>query len=80
MFCDCTDWFVLDLVGNPNCWVSHAQAHFFGSKWIQNKINIIFAALYFLFHITTYYEQTNNAVINICKRDKMAMNNISLNV
>ena len=28
IFCDCTGWFVLDLVGNPNCWFSHAQDHF----------------------------------------------------
>ena len=25
-FCDCTAWFVSDLVRNPNCWFSHAQA------------------------------------------------------
>ena len=28
MFCGCTARFVSDLVGNPNCWFSHAQAHF----------------------------------------------------
>ena len=28
-FCDCTAWFVSDLVGNPNCWFSHAQALMF---------------------------------------------------
>ena len=28
-FCDCTGWFVLDLVGNPNCWFCHAQAQIF---------------------------------------------------
>ena len=27
IFCDCTALFVSDLVGNPNCWFSHAQAH-----------------------------------------------------
>ena len=27
MFCDCTARFVWDLVGIPNCWFSHAQAH-----------------------------------------------------
>ena len=27
LFCNCTAWFVSDLVGNPNCWFSHAQAH-----------------------------------------------------
>ena len=27
VFCDCTAWFVSDLVINPNCWFSHAQAH-----------------------------------------------------
>ena len=27
IICDCTGWYVLDLVGNPNCWFSHAQAH-----------------------------------------------------
>ena len=27
-FCDCTAWFVSDLARNPNCWFSHAQAHF----------------------------------------------------
>ena len=27
MFCDCTGRFVSDLVGIPNCWFSHAQAH-----------------------------------------------------
>ena len=27
LLCDCTAWFVSDLVGNPNCWFSHAQAH-----------------------------------------------------
>ena len=26
LFCDCTAWFVSDLVGNPNCLSSHAQA------------------------------------------------------
>ena len=26
--CNCTAWFVWDLGGNPNCWFSHAQAHF----------------------------------------------------
>ena len=25
--CDCTAWFVSDLVGNPKCWFSHAQVH-----------------------------------------------------
>ena len=25
-FCDCTDWFVSDLVETTNCWFSHAQA------------------------------------------------------
>ena len=24
-FCDCTGWFVLDLVRTPNCWFSHAK-------------------------------------------------------
>ena len=28
LFCDCTDWFVPDLDGNPHCLFSHAQAHF----------------------------------------------------
>ena len=27
IFCDCTAWFVSDLVGSPNCWFSHAQKH-----------------------------------------------------
>ena len=26
-FCDCIGWFVLDRVGNSNCWFSHAKAH-----------------------------------------------------
>ena len=26
VFCDCTAWFVSDLVGNPNCWFCHTQA------------------------------------------------------
>ena len=26
LFRECTAWFVLDLVINPNCWFSHAQA------------------------------------------------------
>ena len=26
-FCDFMGWFVSDLVGNPNCWFSHAKAH-----------------------------------------------------
>ena len=28
LFCDCTAWFVSDLVIIPNCWFSHAQALF----------------------------------------------------
>ena len=28
LLCDCAAWFVSDLVGNPNCWFCHAQAHF----------------------------------------------------
>ena len=28
LFCDCTAWFVTDLVMNPNCWFSHAQVLF----------------------------------------------------
>ena len=28
IFCECTARFVSDLVGNPNCWFSHAPAHF----------------------------------------------------
>ena len=27
IFCGCTGGFVSELVGNPNCWFSHAQAH-----------------------------------------------------
>ena len=27
-FCDCTGWFVSDMVGNSNCWFSCAKAHF----------------------------------------------------
>ena len=34
-FCDCTSWFVLDLVGIPNCWFSHAQAQFIASDTIK---------------------------------------------
>ena len=34
--CDCTGWFVSDLVGTPNCWFSHAQAHIFVSKTDKN--------------------------------------------
>ena len=26
--CDCADQLVSELVGNPNCWFSHAKAHF----------------------------------------------------
>ena len=32
IFCDCIAWFVSDLVGNPNCWFSHAQAHILKTK------------------------------------------------
>ena len=27
LFCECTDHFVSDLVGNINCWLSRAKAH-----------------------------------------------------
>ena len=27
LFCDCTDHFVSDLIGNINCWFFHAKAH-----------------------------------------------------
>ena len=37
-FCDCTAWFVSDLVENPNCWFSHAQAHIEFSQTICSKI------------------------------------------
>ena len=32
IFCACTARFVSDLVRNPNCWFSHAQAHLSTSK------------------------------------------------
>ena len=35
-FCDCTVWFVSDLVGNPNCWFSHAKAQLYVE--LSNKI------------------------------------------
>ena len=40
IFCDCTGRFVSDLVGNPNCWFSDAQAHMFSSYVCQCPIVI----------------------------------------
>ena len=39
-FCDCTGWFVLDLVGIPNCWFSHAQAHMYGIFFLFHYENL----------------------------------------
>ena len=33
--CDCTAWFVSDLVGNTNCWFSHSQASYYDARCIS---------------------------------------------
>ena len=44
IFCDCTAWIAWVLVGNPNCWFSHAKAHVFYSLTFSsyNVINICY--------------------------------------
>ena len=39
-FCDCTGRFVSDLVGNPNCWFSHAQAHIAYKAYTRQPIKL----------------------------------------
>ena len=36
-FCDCTGWFVLDLVGNPNCWFCHEERIFTNNLQKQRR-------------------------------------------
>ena len=36
-FCDCTGWFASVLLGNPNCWFSHATAHIISTCTIFSK-------------------------------------------
>ena len=40
-FCDCTGWFISDLVGDPNCWFSHTKAHLISLKMIiDNEVKV----------------------------------------
>ena len=54
--CDCTGQFVSDLVGNPNCWFSHAQVQIYSSfVVISSRKMLFFFLLGYLYGLTGSY-------------------------
>ena len=50
-FCDCTGWFVLDPVGDPDHWFSHAKAQLSDNISQTQSITSYSTNPVFLFHL-----------------------------